>query len=120
MADGDPNIPLGGGLQDLISTQKSGVNYLGQILVVLRSLFPRITGTFTMPVAATKTVTDARINANAVVWLQATNLSAGTLQGSAKNVVVSAVASGSFTVSTANATNAAGTETFSYTAFNPV
>lgn len=117
---GDSNTPLGGGLQDLVSTQKSGVNYLGQLLVAIQSAFPRIAGTFTMAVAATNTVTDARINANAVVWLQATNLSAGTLQGSAKNLVVSAVASGSFTVSTANATNAAGTETFSYVAFNPV
>lgn len=116
----DTNAPVGGGPQDLISAVKSIVIYLGKIVVLLTNSFPRITGTFTMAAAATKTITDARINANAVVWLQATNLSAGTLQGSAKNLVVSAVASGSFTVSTANATNAAGTETFSYIAYNPV
>ena len=112
--------PVGGGPQDLISAVKSIVIYLGKIVTLLTSSIPRITGTFTMPAAATKTVTDARINANAVIWLQATNLSAGTLQGSAKNLVVSSVASGSFIVSTANATNAAGTETFVYVAFNPV
>ena len=73
-----------------------------------------------MSATATKTITDARINANAVVWLQATNAAAGTLQGSAKNLYVSSVASGSFVVATASAGNAVGTETYSYIAFNPV
>jgi hypothetical protein len=112
--------PVGSGWQDLTSAVKSIVNYIGQIVVILNRLFPRATGTFTMPAAATKTVTDARINANAVILLQATNPSAGTLQGSAKALYVSAVASGSFTVATASAAAAAGTETFVYWAFNPV
>lgn len=116
----DSGSPIGGGLQDLVSTQKSGVEYLGQIVVLLKRLFPRITGTFTMPAAATLTVTNALINANAVVWLQATNAAAGTLQGSAKALYVSSVASGSFVVATASGGNAVGTEQFLYVAFNPV
>lgn len=112
--------PVGGGPQDLISAVKSIVIYLGKIVVLLTNSFPRITGTFTMAAAATKTVTDARINANAVIWLQATNAAAGTLQGSAKSLYISAVASGSFTVATASAAAAAGSETFSYIATNPV
>jgi hypothetical protein len=114
------DLAAGSGLQDLVSTQKSGVGYLGRILKVLENLFPRVTGTFTMPAAATLAVTNAQINANAKVMLQATNASAGTLQGSAKSLYVSAVAAGSFTVATANATNAAGTESFSYWVLNPV
>jgi hypothetical protein len=112
--------PIGGSGQDLVSTQKSGVAYLGRILNVLQNIFPRITGTFTMTATATHTITDARLNANAVVWLQATNAAAGTLQGSAKSLYVQSVASGSFVVATASAANAVGTETYSYTAFNPI
>lgn len=118
MSNGD--APVGSGWQDLTSAVKSIVNYLGRIVVILTNLFPRAIGTFTMAAAATKTVADARINANATVILQATNASAGTLQGSAKALYVSSVASGSFIVATANATNAAGTEVLAYIAYNPV
>jgi exosome complex RNA-binding protein Rrp4 len=111
---------IGGSGQDLVSKLGSIVVYLGQVVSSLQSMLPRITGTFTMAAAATKTVTDARINANGVVWVQATNAAAGTLQGSAKSLFVSNVASGSFTVETASGGNAVGTETFSYTAFNPI
>jgi hypothetical protein len=114
--------PMGGSLQDLVSTQKSGVNYLGQILTLFQSLFPRITGTFTMNAATSTAVADTRVQAGfTVVGFASQNAAAGTLLGSAKSLYVSAVNPGvGFTVTTANATSAAGTEKFSYYGVNPV
>lgn len=43
MADGDNSQ----GLTDLNTTQKSGVQYLGQILLALRNIFPQTSGTST-------------------------------------------------------------------------
>lgn len=113
--------PAGGGMQDLVTVQGSGVRYLGQLIQIFQQLFPRITGTFTMSASTSKAVADTRVQANSIISLQATNAAAGTLQGSAKSLYISNVSPGvGFTVTTANATNAAGTEIFSYFAFNPV
>ncbi len=78
------------------------------------------TGTFTMTATATRVVTDVNVLTTSQIFLQATNLAAGTLMGSAKALAVTAKsAATSFTVSTANATSAAGTETLSYVIINP-
>jgi hypothetical protein len=113
--------PAGGGMQDLVSVQGNGVRYLGQLVQLLQQLLPRITGSFTMPAAATKAVAETRVQANSIISLTPTDASAGTLQGSAKCLYISSVTAGvGFTVATASGGNAAGTETFSYFALNPV
>lgn len=112
--------PVGGNLQDLVNTQQNGVRYLGQLVLALQNFLARATGSFTMPAAATSTITDANVSANARVFLQPTNAAAGTLQGSAKCLYISSVSSGSFVVATASGADAAGTEQFSYMAVNPV
>jgi hypothetical protein len=115
------STPAGGGMQDLVTTQGNGVRYLGQLVQFIKQLLPRISGTFTMTATATLAVAQPLIQANSIVTLQAKNASAGTLQGSAKSLYISSVTAGvGFTVATANATNAAGTEQFLYTAINPV
>jgi len=77
-------------------------------------------GTFTLAVAATTTVTDANTGSLSVITLMPTNAAAATLMGSAKSLYVSARTAGtSFTDATADASAAAGTETFSYSIYNP-
>lgn len=117
MADGG----LGGNLQDLVSTQKSGVNYLGRLVTLLSQLLPRVTGTFTMTATTTLAVANTNIAANSIVSLTPTNASAGTMQGSSKHLYIQSVTSGvGFTVATADATNGTAGATFSYNAINPV
>lgn len=77
-------------------------------------------GSFTLAAAATTTVTQPAVQANSYIDLAETNASAGTLQGSAKHLYISAIAPGtSFTVATASGVAAAGTETFSYLITTP-
>lgn len=116
MPDGMP----GGNLQDLVSTQKAGVKYLGLIYTILNALFPRINGTFTLSAAASTTVSDTRVQATTVISITPKNAAAATLVGSSKSPYIAAVSAGTgFTVTCASGT-AAGTEQFSYMAVNPV
>jgi hypothetical protein len=113
--------PAGGNMQDLVSKQQQGVVYLGQLVKIFQNLFPRVNGTFTLAAAATTAVQNTNIQAGSVIQLTPMNAAAATLQGSAKALYISAINSGTgFTVATGNATNAAGTEQFSYVAFTPV
>lgn len=115
------STPIGGSLQDLVTSIKSGVVYLGKLVQIWTAVLPKATGSFTMTAAATLSVPEPRVQANSIVQLIPTNAAAGTLQGSAKFLYVSAVSAGvGFTVATANATNAAGTEIFTYVATTPV
>ena len=102
--------------------QASGVNAnLAKIAATLQAAFPLhvSTGSFTLAAAATKTVSDANAKAGSLVFWTPTNPSAGTLEGSAKKLYLSAIAPGtSFTLATANTGNAAGTEQFSYFLLN--
>ena len=121
MGDGRGSAPIGGSLQALVTSIKSGVVYLGQLVVIWKAVLPRATGSFTMTAAATHAVVETRVQANSLVNLIPTNAAAGTLQGSAKSLYISSVTAGvGFTVATASAANAAGTETFSYSTVNPV
>jgi len=100
--------------------QAKGVNTnLSALIALFRGLFPlsAFSGTFTMPAAATKTVTDANCKASSKIVLQAFNAAAGTLEGSAKHLYPTAGA-GSFTVATASGGNAAGTENYTYLIVN--
>jgi parallel beta-helix repeat protein len=77
---------------------------------------PIFAGTFTLGAAVTTAVSENRIaTASAKIILTPTNAAAATLMGSAKCLYISAVTwDVGFTVATANAVAAAGTETFSY------
>lgn len=44
------------GLDDLNTTQKSGVNYLGQILLAIKAVFPQMTGLSTTATAGAATL----------------------------------------------------------------
>ena len=72
-------------------------------------------GSFTMPAAASSTISNGNVTGGKVIFLMPVNASAATLMGSAKCLYISAaVAFTSFTVATANAVAAAGTEIFAY------
>ena len=113
-----PDIP---GFSDLATNTAQGNRQLGQLIQVLSNIFPRTFGTFTLAAAATTVVPQPAVKANSLIVLTAANASAGTLQGSAKHLYISAISPGvSFTVATAAGTNAAGTEIFSYAIQSPV
>lgn len=90
------------------------------LTAAFEAAFPRITGTFTFGAAATVVVPQTAVAAGSIILLFANNASAGTLVGSVKSPYISARTVGaSFTVATANAAAAAGTETFQYILVNP-
>ena len=104
---------------DIATKLQIGNQISAQLLDLFTNLFPRSVGTFTMAAAATKVVADANVTTSSIILLMSTNAAAGTLQGSSESLYVT-TAAGSFTVSTAAGTSAAGTEAFSYAVFNPL
>ena len=111
MSDATDNAMLG---------QVKGVNQnLGALVQAFTTAFPlhSSTGSFTMAVAATKTVTDATIKAGSIVLLMPTNAAAAALMAGANSLYISARAAGaSFTAATAGGGSATGSETFEYLA----
>lgn len=76
-------------------------------------------GTLTLSAAATTVVSNSMITANSLILLFPTNAAAATLVSGASSPYISAKSAGvSFTVATANAAAAAGTETFNYLVLN--
>lgn len=76
-------------------------------------------GNFTLANAATTVVPNVKVTASSLVFLQPTNAAAASLMAGASSLYVSAKSAGvSFTVATADAGSAAGTETFSYLIIN--
>ena len=126
------NPPMQGsasvGIGDVVTTLKIAnqnssllIQAINALTAVLTAAFPQVTGTFTLGAAATTVVTQTNTKTNSIVLLMPSNAAAATLMGSAKALYVSARSAGaSFTVATANAAAAAGTETFSYTLINPL
>lgn len=111
-----------GSIDRIATVLASNGQTLGKLLSTLVSIFPfsGTVGTFTLAAAASTTVTEANVKTNSVIIPFPTNAAAGTLQGSAKSLYVSARTAGtSFAVSTASAASAAGTETFFYLLVNP-
>lgn len=106
------------GVTDVV-TQLQGI--VRQLTALVKAINGRVTfGSFTMPVAATSTIAQPAVKANSSITLQATNASAATLMGSAKSLYISSITAGaSFTVATASAAAAAGTETFNYLVDTP-
>lgn len=95
---------------------------LTALIAAITAVFPAkiFTGSFTLGAAATTVVNDGNVLTTSVIIPFATNASAATLMGSNKSLYISAKAVGvSFTVATASAAAAAGTETLSYVLINP-
>lgn len=96
------------------------ITSIGTLTTAIQSVLPRIFGSFTLNAAASTTVLQAGIKANAMVKWTPTNAAAATLEGSAKALYLASISPGvSFTVATASGGNAAGTETFQYSVENP-
>jgi hypothetical protein len=111
----DTNPPAQGSSSSTdIVTQLSGI--VRQLSNWIQAFNGRITqGNFTLSVAASITVAQPAVAANSFIQWSPTNASAGTLEGSAKKLYLSAKSPGvSFTLSTASGGNAVGTETFDY------
>lgn len=114
------------GLGLALSSIANNGNILNQnvsrLIQTLGSILPFTAsgGVFTCAAAATTTVNSSFIKANSIVLWMPTNAAAGTNEGSAKKLYLSARTAGvSFAVSTASAAAAAGTETFIYIVVNP-
>lgn len=107
-------------IQGIVRQLSTGNANALTLIAAIQSIFPRIAGSFTLAAAATTTVTQPGITATSVVLPIATNAAAATLSGSVKALYIKTLTPGaSFTVETANAASAVGTETFSYVVVNP-
>jgi len=104
---------------NIVTKLQQGNQLMGQLVNIVNGWMPRAFGAFTMSAAASKSVTDANCSSASYVVLIPINAAAGTLQGSAKCLYVTA-ANGAFTVSTASAASAAGTESFLYLIFTAI
>ena len=72
-------------------------------------------GSFTTAAAPTTTVSQPAVQATSFINLSPTNAAAGTIEGSSKALYIKSISPGvSFTVATADGTNATSTATFSY------
>lgn len=102
-----------------VSTKLQGI--IQQIGALIQSIENQPTlGTFTMAAGATLAVAEPDVVSGSNIQLQPLNASAATLMGSSKSLYISAKTAGSgFTVATADGTNAAGTEQFSYIVNSP-
>lgn len=98
------------------------VTQLAALVAAVLAVFPAriFTGSFTLGAAAATVVANGNVLSTSIILCFPTNAAAGTLIGSAKSLYISAKSVGvSFTVTTASAAAAAGTETFSYIIVNP-
>lgn len=126
MSDAFNNQQPGGSLVDINSTLQANGKNLNEAIrllgLLLGGLFlTRSTGSFTLGAAATTVVPNTEVTSTSLPLLIPTNAAAATLMGSNKSLYISARTAGaSFTVATASAAAAAGTETFSYILVNPV
>lgn len=112
------NAGLGGGLADLVSTQKGGVTNLSRLVTAVENAFPRINGTFTLSAATTTVVTQPSIGANAVVIPVPINATAALIVRTNGLFVSTHTAGTSFTMSTQAGSAVAG-GIFSYIVINP-
>lgn len=108
---------------DQTSTQVAAFNaQLAALTAAILAVFPAriFTGSVTLGAAATTVVANGNVATTSIIMLFPTNAAGATLMGSAKSLYISAKSAGvSFTVATANATAAAGTETANYVIVNP-
>lgn len=114
-----PNAPPPGGSITDVVTQLQGI--VRQLTAWVAAFTGRmISGTFTLAAAPSTTVNQTGVKANSIINLMALNAAAGTLMGSSKSLYISSISPGvSFTVATADSTNAVGTESFQYSFTTP-
>lgn len=126
------NFPGGGGgpiqsspNDDAITWLKAIATNLSTVAQQFKGLAGRAgtVGTFAMPAAASSVIANTAVKTTpaSTILLTPANAAAATLAGSAKNLYAAPadfVAGVSFTVRTANATAAAGTEIFHYQVLN--
>ena len=111
------------GQSDILSALQNGVQAIRALNKTLGLRFESTTfGSFTWAGATPSvSVANPAVLASSIVIFVPTNASAGSLTGSNKAPYVSAKSVGTgFTLTTANGTNAAGTETFDYIVVNLV
>lgn len=115
-----PNGPGQGtaGGTDVV-TQLQGI--VRQLAAWVKAFSGRQTfGSFTLAAAASTTVSQPAVQANSAISITPTNASAATLVSGAHSPYIASISPGaSFTVSTADGGNAAGTETYSYLITTP-
>ena len=116
----DPGIGMA------LSSMATNGNVLNQnvarLIQTISSILPftASAGVFTLAAAATTTVNSSFVKSNSIILWAPTNAAAGTNEGSAKALYLSARTAGvSFAVSTASAAAAAGSETFTFIVVNP-
>lgn len=110
---------LGGGLFDLISTLKGGVQNLSLMAQTFSAVFPRITGSFTLSAATTTVVTEPKVVASSIVQWFPTNATAALIVRTNGLFHQTNTAGATFTVSTQSGSATAG-GTFNYIISNPV
>lgn len=116
--DDQAPLPQTAGVTDVVTQLQGIVRQLGAWVMAFKGR--AVFGTFTLAAAATTTVTEPSVQSNSFINLTPLNAAAGTLEGSAKALYISAIVAGaSFTVATASGGNAAGTEKFSYSVETP-
>ena len=116
----DQNVP-NTGLETVNTTLNNGNQIMSLLVRTIMAMFPRVAGTFTLGATAATAVAQNSVQANSIIIPFATNAAAGTLQGSAKALYVSALNPGvGFTVATASGGNATGSETYNYLLINPL
>ena len=117
MADWNQQSTQSAGPTDVVTQLQ---NIVSKLTGLTQAITGRVTfGTFTMPAAASSTITQPAVKANSIITLTPTNASAATLIGSSAALYYTIVAGTSFTVFTADSSSAAGTETFSYLISTP-
>jgi hypothetical protein len=111
------------GQSDILSALQNGVQAIRALNKTLGLRFESATfGSFTWAGATSSvSVSNPAVLSTSIIVFTPTNASAGSLTGSNKAPYVSAKTPGTgFTLTTANGTNAAGTETFDYIVVNLV
>ncbi len=90
-------------------------NWLYYLWEFIQDTTVTTTGTFTMDADASTTVSDTSVQTTSRITITPTNAAAATLvAGTSSPYVTNKTANTSFDVDTADAGNAAGTETFDY------
>lgn len=96
----------------------SGGRTVAYQTATLQTIYKNVTGQFKMDSAATKMVINAAALPTSSVQLTPTNAAAANLMAGSRSLYISFSSGTSFTVHTADGTNATGSETFNYAILN--